>query len=211
MEQAWHSAGNPLCNPGDIADDNPMRAENDYIAQEIEKKWLLIKFLAPLELKMIRNVDDPKELSEKIKGNLGTIAVVGALFGSQSLSSFNSGAGDSKMLAATTFAIGFVRICAAGAGLCASILSALIVTMMNSVPASGIRKWALENVMILPCPTLLLFGSLGSTAVDIIITSNLMYTQSLQYVVALLAAAFILFFFAVGAKLLLCGFNSAKK
>jgi hypothetical protein len=188
-----------------------MRSENEYIAQEIKKKWLLVKLLAPLELKMIRNVDDPKELFDKLKGNLGTIAVVGALFGSASLGSFNSGAGDTKMLAGTTFALGFVRVCAAGAGLCAAILSALIVTMMNSVPVSGIRKWAVENVMFLPFPTLLLFGSLAMTAADLLITAKIMYTESLQIVVACLEAAFIVFFFAVGAYLLCFSSNPAKK
>jgi hypothetical protein len=84
---------------------------------------------------MISGITDSAELKENILGNIGTVAVIGALFGGANLASFMSvtgvEVGDPTIVGQL---IGAIRFSAAGAGLISSVYAAIIMTMMNAIP-----------------------------------------------------------------------------
>jgi tellurite resistance protein TehA-like permease len=122
----------------EFAGANPMNEADRmalFIKEKIAQKPCWLKIWAVLELRMIKNLEDPAELKENIKANLGTIAVVGALFGSSNLSSFMSARGvNPDKHNVISFLIGAIRVCAAGSGLLAAVYSAVILTMTNAIP-----------------------------------------------------------------------------
>ena len=111
------------------------RSENQEIERLLKSKPFYIKVWAVLELNMISGITDSAELKENILGNIGTVAVIGALFGGANLASFMSvtgvEVGDPTIVGQL---IGAIRFSAAGAGLISSVYAAIIMTMMNAIP-----------------------------------------------------------------------------
>ena len=122
---------NPMMRNGQIR----VRTENQEIERLLKDQPLYIKVWAVLELNMISGITDSAELKENILGNLGTVAVIGALFGGANLSSFMTATGievgDPTIVGQL---IGCIRFTAAGCGLVASVYAAIIMTMMNAIP-----------------------------------------------------------------------------
>ena len=209
MEESWkrNSTSGRGSQDGSVGSiENPMRnshaVEDSYISDTIKKQWCIVKVWAALEIKMITNVRDPKEVKESIKGNLGTMAVVGALFGSAALGSYMSATGiedGTKDLMKTI--VGSCRVFAAGCGLAGAIMSATNVTLMNTVSTKMVRYWVVENLIILPMPTMLVLGCLGGTGLDVILSSGLVYGKLLQYIVAICYAVMCVFFVLIALKL----------
>ena len=109
------------------------RSENQEIERLLKSKPFYIKVWAVLELNMISGITDSAELKENILGNIGTVAVIGALFGGANLASFMSGVEDGQSAGVGQF-IGFVRFMAAGGGLITAVYAAVIMAMINTLP-----------------------------------------------------------------------------
>ena len=92
-----------------------------------------VKVLAALEIKMLEGIEDSVELQDNCLGNLGTVAVIGTLFGGANLASFMSGVEDGQSAGVGQF-IGFVRFMAAGGGLITAVYAAVIMAMINTLP-----------------------------------------------------------------------------
>jgi len=112
--------------------DQPSGVNGDT-SPRIPTQPFYIEIWAVLEMKILRGIKNPAELKQNFLGNLGTVAVIGTLFGGANLSSFMSGfnEGDHEGIGQL---VGAVRITAAGWGLVSAVYSAIIMTMMNAVP-----------------------------------------------------------------------------
>ena len=111
------------------------KREADIIRELIEKKHCIVRVWAPLELKMITHVEDPAELKKKLKANLNTVAIIGALFGGANLASYMSATGvDEDNHNDMSAIVGGIRFMAAGCGLATAVYSAIIMSMVNAIP-----------------------------------------------------------------------------
>lgn len=99
----------------------------------VPKQPYYIEVWAVLELKIIRGIKESAELKSNFVGNLGTVAVVGALFGGANLASFMSGVSEVYNKDVGEF-IGSFRFTAACAGLISAVYSSVIMVMMNAIP-----------------------------------------------------------------------------
>lgn len=107
--------------------------ENQRIERLLNAKLYFVKAWAALELMMINDIEKSADLKENLLYNLGTVAIIGSLFGGANLVSFMSGVSGVDNTDIGEF-IGSVRFTSAGAGLTAAFYSAVIMSMTNAIP-----------------------------------------------------------------------------
>lgn len=158
--------------------------------------WL--RLWAVIEIKMLKAVQDPKRLKENIKGQMSSVALVGALVTNSQFTSFSN----SEFISHDNLfdmILGLVRLLSLGSGLGATVFAVLLMNLLNAVPDHNIHRWIMDKLYLIPFPVFSLLASFFFWGVNVVLMAGLIYGNTLRYIAigGTLTGSLVIFSFGV--------------
>ena len=156
-----------------------LSAEELRAALRSKPCWL--RLWAVIEIKMLKAVQDPKRIKENIKGQMSSVALVGALVTSSQFTSFSN----SQFISHDNLfdlILGIVRLLSLGAGLGATVFAVLLMNLLNAVPDHNTHRWTLDKLYLIPFPVCSLLASFFFWGVNVVLMAGLIYGNTLRYI-----------------------------